>query len=97
MVIGWGQPIVSMQLCATPMLKGIDVNCSLSSVRRFAHDDHPAVVCRWERFGTRPVCMPVFDMVSISPSHQGLLTWSASVFGCACGVLVRQVSSGGTV
>jgi hypothetical protein len=23
-------------------------------------------------------CMPVFDMVSILPSHQGLLTWSAS-------------------
>jgi len=43
------------------------------------------------------VCMPVFDMVLILPSHQGLLTWSASVFGCACGVLVRQFSSGFTV
>jgi len=36
-----------------------------------------------------------FDMVSISPSHRGLLTWSVSAFRCA--VSVRKVSSGITV
>ena len=41
-----------------------------------------------------------FDMVSISPSHRGLLTWSVSAFRCAvcrCAVSVRKVSSGITV